>query len=550
MQEHERPYTHKSPTIVLQKRRTVAFEAQNNGLKTGCFVERAHAPPAYQVRQSARAGPSVRGPTEIRRAQQQDPQREADLLVRFGIDTMLGRMVTRMLVMLLLLQPVYVALAVELDQVPEDVSLAEATAVSASTDLDEGTTVAVSDLESDEGAVVSGDEALLPDSAPVPSELVPQEHADLAGNGTADAVLPLSEEEAASSTEPDGSDDTSSAVLPDLSLLASTTVSDEGAPSGAEATEPGHVHDASSTTDALPATSDEHASTTEDLPVDEVEERSNRYTFGEGDCTLVADGEFYCIATDVRRHVPGDPRVYAEKDREGDREIYYFDGVEVKRITNNGYDDLAPMIDADGKRIVWQAMINDRLQIMVHELGSGVTRQVTQGRSNSSNPFILGDKVVWQEWVDTNWEIMLADVSSTDGDYRVEQLTDNVVHDMFPQLYQGLVTWQREKGNSWEVIVYDLRTGSAHALPKQDDTKYENPRFVLLFDSRHENGDVATIGYELESGEMVELGTRARPIPANPQTPDDETPDALPRTASSTSEQKPVREDGDDDQGL
>ncbi len=288
----------------------------------------------------------------------------------------------------------------------------------------------------------------------------------------------------------------------------------------------------STSTSTITTSEDQEEETEEAIVVPVVNDPSNKYTFGEGDCTLVAEGEFYCVAPTTARHANADPRVYAEKDREGDREIYYFDGAEVVRITNNGYDDFAPVFDNDSRRIVWQANVFDRTQIMVHDLTEKTTRQITTGKQNSSNPDIHGDLVVWQEWVDTNWEVMMADVD-TAGEYTIERLTDNAVHDMFPQLFDGMVTWQHEQGNSWEVIVHDLKTGKEHALQKDEDTKYENPRFVLLFDSKHENGDVETIGYDLDTGEMMELGTKANPEPIVPASPKEEIPD-VPLTASSS----------------
>lgn len=296
---------------------------------------------------------------------------------------------------------------------------------------------------------------------------------------------------------------------------------------------------------------DTTATSPEDTLLDGEEERNiaqnptNKYVFGEGDCTLVSDGEFYCVAEGPeRQQMTGDPRVYAQKDREGDKEIYYFDGIEVKRITNNSYDDFAPMYDEETRRIVWQSMISDRLQIMVHELPTDVTRQVTTSPQNSSNPNISGDTLVWQEWIETNWEIMMTDVDNNGQEFEIEQLTDNAIHDMFPAAYDDLITWQSERGSSWEVIVYDMHTGKEHALEKDEDTKYENPRFVLLFDSKHENGDVETVGYDLDTGEIMELGTKSTQLPHEPVTPKDETPEAVYREATNTVQNKV---EGDED---
>ena len=86
-------------------------------------------------------------------------------------------------------------------------------------------------------------------------------------------------------------------------------------------------------------------------------------------------------------------------------------------------------------------MLNDRLQIMMYEIPTNTTRQITTSRQNSSNPSIAGDLVVWQEWIDTNWEIMMTDVNNNGQAFEIERLTDNAVHDMFPAAYEGLITW-------------------------------------------------------------------------------------------------------------
>jgi beta propeller repeat protein len=439
---------------------------------------------------------------------------KSDLLVSWGIDSMLGRMVVRVLVFLLLCQPVYVAMGMEIEV--EQVSPTEEGEESINTvdsDIDSGLENAV-DTEG-EGDDVLGEN----DSEASNNEgFVESEESDLEN---------LDDDQVEDATQGDENLDTSD---------------DEGAEESEDddslqTTEEGQGTEESfqSSTDTASST-DTVASSTNETVEPIVQTTTSAYTFDEGDCMLVSEGEFYCVASGPERQLmQGDESVYAEKDREGDREIYYFDGVEVIRITNNSYDDFAPMYDEETKRIVWQAMINDRLQILVHELTTNMTRQITSSRQNSSNPSILGDIVVWQEWVDTNWEIMMTDVDNDGQEFDVTRLTDNVVHDMFPAVYDDLITWQSERGSSWEVVVYDIQTQKRHTLEKSaDNTKYENPRFVLLFDSKHDNGDVETIGYDLDSGEMMELGTKANPQPLSPVTPRDKVPEASISTSSTT----------------
>ncbi len=460
----------------------------------------------------------------------------------FGVDGYVARVVARTLIAFMLFQPVYVAFGAELDTVDSlELTASGSDEFAADEEHDSLSSAQEEETSTETPASESESESEIPVEAPS------QVDADVQTDTVESQEPPHGEESETREeqvVEGEDSEDTTSDMPP---LEVST---DEDGATGEGDT----VSHASGTDIALHATGTDAStvsSSTVDTADEPVEESAgeddtevtpvtllsgqgdSKYTFGEGDCTLVAEGEFYCVTPTTRHHADADPRVYAEKDREGDREIFYFDGAEVVRITNNSYDDFAPVFDNDSRRIVWQASVFDRTQIMVHDLTEKTTRQITSGKQNSSNPDILGDWVVWQEWVDTNWEVMMTDVDTT-GEYVVERLTDNAVHDMFPQLFDGMVTWQHEQGASWEVIVHDLKTGKEHALQKNEDTKYENPRFVLLFDSTHTNGDVETIGYDLDSGEMMELGTKANPQPVVPVSPKEEIPDAPVAAASST----------------
>ena len=525
------------------------------------------------------AGSLVRYPGPHARTPERPTAEGVDLLVRFGIDSHFGRVVTRMLIWFMMWQPVYVAFGVELEDgevtptVMQEETVVETLVEYASAPMvnadDMSSTESSQDVREDdeeqfeEFSASSTDEveASAPETSPTPTEQEPVDIDDdvmedpAAHDDPTDSVAEELEGAATPevpSSETGSSSGSSGSTSPPASDGAEDILSDDGMVTDDEADE---ERDATSSTDLVHG--EENINETEEsIETDEVPDIINvaqnptsKYTFGEGDCTLVADGEFYCIATGAERVRPGDPRVYAERDREGDREIFYFDGVEVKRITNNNYDDFAPSFDERALRIVWQAMLNDRLQVMYHDIRTETTRQITTSRQNSSNPHIRGDIIVWQEWVDNNWEIMMTNVRGG-GDLEIQRLTDNVMHDMFPQVYDGLITWQREKGRSWEVIVYDLQTGKEMAVEKNSDARYENPRFVLLFDSKHDNGDVQTIGYDLNTGEMMQLGTRSRPEPSQaPITPDSETPDALAREAAGSSQLKVGRDgnDADDD---
>jgi len=551
-------YNHKNiHTIVLKPRVACAPSCQKNGLFSGdnnIIVHSMPKPPPNVTPKlfltSPRDGPCKQKAMETF-YEQRSPA--SNLLVSFGIDSYLGRMVTRVLILLILFQPVYVAMGMELEETPNTTSLEVSDTAPSSAENENAPKDDVVD-DSDIPTTTTPDPVDTPPPAPV-EDVVPEDDEEGSSIGNEeDTSLGANDE-----TDVSIPDEDSTTTDEDTSLTDDTATGDESldettgegtddigdnqlTEEGEDVTDEVDVVDGASLEEAI-VPSDDVVDPEEEITT--VQNSENKYTFGEGDCTLVADGEFYCVAEGPETQTSADPRVYAEKDREGDREIYYFDGVEVFRITNNSYDDFAPVFDDETLHIVWQAMLNDRLQIMVHEVPTNTTRQITTSRQNSSNPSIERDMVVWQEWVGTNWEIMMTDVDTNGQEFEIEQLTDNAVHDMFPVAYDGLVTWQRERGSSWEIVVYDLGTRKSEALKKDEDTMYENPRFVLMFDSKHENGDIETIGYDLDTGEKMELGTRANPQPKAPASPKDKSEDALPREENIVTPIKVVRDDGD-----
>jgi len=534
MSTSSRNYHTHNHTVILKSRVVPASTNHKSGSLSGDSSVAMHSKPKPppQVSQKLFQTPS-REPPRTRVSPEtfyEYKSPASSLLVRFGLDSYLGRMVTRILIALILFQPVYVAMGMELE---------DTASISPS-----GTTEDEGGVNSDEvEEVTEAEDFVVPDVDISEGEQAGVESEEVASDDdVADIVSETSDDDMGSldtDTTDDALDEETTSLDDDAPL---SDESEEGIEEGTTEIEntsdggfdEGNVDENDVDSDVGVGSLEEIATTSDEIvgvaEIPVVQNIESKYVFGEGDCTLVSEGEFYCVAAGPERQVSsGDPRVYAEKDREGDREIFYFDGVEVQRITNNSYDDFAPVFDDETLRIVWQAMLNDRLQIMVHDVPTNTTRQITTTRENSSNPSIAGDTVVWQEWIGTNWEIMITDIDDIGQEFEIEQLTDNMVHDMFPAAYDGLITWQSERGSSWEVVVYDLHTEKKQTLEKNEGTKYENPRFVLLFDSKHDNGDIETIGYDLDTGEKMELGTRANPQPKIPASPKDEAPDAIPR---------------------
>ena len=232
----------------------------------------------------------------------------------------------------------------------------------------------------------------------------------------------------------------------------------------------------------------------------------NRYQFGVNDCVSVENGSFYCSKNTIPKMTAQD-KVYAAQDADGDYEIFISKNGVDTQITHNTYDDRAPFYDPQSDRLVWHALINDRYQIMMYDFKTQKMEQFTHETYNSMQPMVLGNRVVWQAWINNNWEIVL------DEDGVRTQLTNNNTQDIAPHIRGDLVSWQSQTSTSHDITVYNLKTKETNVIAGAGGGDASNPRFLLVYDSLQANGDTATIGYDPETGKVVPLSAAPQSVP-------------------------------------
>lgn len=263
----------------------------------------------------------------------------------------------------------------------------------------------------------------------------------------------------------------------------------------------------------------------------------NRYQFGVNDCVAVEDGFFYCTK-DKPLEVAKEDKFYAAQDADGDFEIFISKGGVDTQITHNLYDDKAPFYDGESDTLVWHALIEDRYQIMRYELKERKMTQLTSGSSNSMEPVVSGSRTVWQSWVGNNWEIILDDAGVR------TQLTQNELYDIDPHVRGDLVSWQTLEGEKWHVEVYDILTKKVEVMEAGEGASVENPRFVLMYDSKKANGDIETVGYDLQNKKIIPLGVLPVSVPKDiPEPEHSKETRALVQTAPNLKEEKMTSDD-------
>jgi hypothetical protein len=206
--------------------------------------------------------------------------------------------------------------------------------------------------------------------------------------------------------------------------------------------------------------------------------------------------------------------VFSAPDSDGDTEIFVTIAGETTQITHNTVDDAAPQYDAISDTIVWHSMQDDRFQIVRYTVSDGSVEYLTDTSYINTEPVANGDIVMWQAWIGNNWEIMLFD----NGE--VMQLTDNDVHDITPQMRDGYIMWQTKFAEGWKVALYDQITQKVSYIADSDGTGVANPRFVLVYDSTNDVGDVRTLGYDFDSGSSFILGSLPAEMPDEIPEPD------------------------------
>ena len=256
--------------------------------------------------------------------------------------------------------------------------------------------------------------------------------------------------------------------------------------------------------------------------------------FNKSDCVTVEDGSFYCQVKkdDTETETDG---LFAMQDIDGDLEIFVRKEGELTQITFNTIDDAAPFFDSSSNSIVWHRLIDDRYQIISYLINTKEEIQLTAEAVNNMEPSRSGPNTVWQRWNSDNWDIVLYNGTETIF------ITDSGMHDIAPKIKGDLVMWNRLHPDTTQTIeLYDIATKEFTTISDTEGGALSNPRMVLVYETEFENGDIITKGYDIETGEITPITTKAADIPD--ELPE---PDATGETRALLPVKNPTEEEGE-----
>ncbi len=235
----------------------------------------------------------------------------------------------------------------------------------------------------------------------------------------------------------------------------------------------------------------------------------NFFQFSKQSCVAVGDGAYHCTTKDAEE-VDTQSVAYAERDEGGDMEIFLRTSKgKVKQITDNDEDDTAPHYDPESMRVVWQRLSDGRQQIVLFDIMEDKEAQLTFSRTNNMEPKVSDSGIVWQAWDGNDWEIMLFD-----GKY-TEQITDNESQDVAPVVQDRYILWNVLGGEDQQAKVYSLDTKESVSIEGYEGGEIVNPRFVLVYDTEFENGDVITQTFDPATGLSEPVAAKPAPEPIN-----------------------------------
>jgi hypothetical protein len=299
-------------------------------------------------------------------------------------------------------------------------------------------------------------------------------------------------------------------IVPDTETSVDETVV---TPDDADGSNETVESETATTTDVLEELASSTASTTDESVPTLTVESDQMIQFEKTNCLAVEDGSFYCQEASSTQPVT-ERGLFALPDVDGDLEIFVKDNDELTQITFNTVDDASPYYDPASDSIVWHRMIDDRYQIVVHDVASGDEVQLTDTSTNNMEPFRADNVIVWQHWANDAWQIMLHDGNE------ITQLTDTTEHNLAPVVRNNLVVWHRVMFGEKTIEVYDLDTEAYMTIKDDNGGTVSNPRMVLVYDAAMDNGDVVTRGYDLVTGEITSFASEPAPIPDDIPEPD------------------------------
>jgi beta propeller repeat protein len=181
------------------------------------------------------------------------------------------------------------------------------------------------------------------------------------------------------------------------------------------------------------------------------------------------------------------------------------------KITNDPANQERPAIYGD--RIVWQDDRNGNWDIYMFDLSTGKERQITSDIQDQVEPDIFGDVIVWKETrnhvgivenypIDYNSDIYIFDLRTN----KEEPLIINEFCQFSPKIFDQTIIWLDYRNGQADVFMYDLSTNVEKKVSTQIGnctSNNVNGDFILWQSSEAKVGSI--FKYQISTGQLIEI---------------------------------------------
>jgi beta propeller repeat protein len=142
------------------------------------------------------------------------------------------------------------------------------------------------------------------------------------------------------------------------------------------------------------------------------------------------------------------------------------------RITTS---ELASHPDIYGNRIVWQDFRNGNYDIYMYDLSTSRETRITANESNQTYPAIYGDRIVWQDDHNGQYDICMYNISTSK-----ETQISTSGRAQRPKIYGDRIMWMDYRIRNKGIYVYDLSTSKEARIISEGMSEYINMEGNLI----------------------------------------------------------------------
>ncbi|HNR93425.1 MAG TPA: hypothetical protein PKK36_02330 [Kiritimatiellia bacterium] len=236
-------------------------------------------------------------------------------------------------------------------------------------------------------------------------------------------------------------------------------------------------------TNAVPADTETAAAAAPEEPAPKKEVKPGR----GGDNIVFWDGsEVKVLTNDGRDNAHpslSDTTIAWQTDRQWPLgwEIMVWNNGEATQVTSNEFYDMAPQVS--GNRVVWYGWDGEDYEIFLYDHDTRETTQITDNRYDDIAPVITEDMIAWQGFPSVESDIFVWQ------DGAIKKLSDNPEDDSHVRASGKLVVWQGFDGDDFEIYLYDGEKVVQLTNNKFDDVEPDVGDGAVCWMGYHNNWD-------------------------------------------------------------